>query len=162
METFCRRTQDLIEEYHLKKYKYQNHRTGKNPQMKTAGEPYPTLTQVPPSLLLSTAIVFAPCLPLALLAQASPPLPPPMTRKSHSLVTRAMLDVERVKCLEKIESRRDGAAPKLPLTIREAKGKGTLALLRYRSTMNGWKEASVYLEKKTWRRNGVMKSRITR
>ena len=41
---------------------------------------YPTLTQVPPSRLLSTAIVFAPHCPLALLADASPPLPPPITK----------------------------------------------------------------------------------
>lgn len=55
---------------------------------------YPTFTQVPPSRLLSTAIVFAPCCPLALLAQARPPLPPPMTRKSHSLLMGAMISRE--------------------------------------------------------------------
>jgi len=64
----------------------------------------PTLTQVPPSFLLSIAIVFAPCTPLALRAQARPPLPPPMTRKSHSLVTGAMLMEEDEKCREKEES----------------------------------------------------------
>lgn len=41
---------------------------------------HPTLTHVPPSRLLSIAIVFAPHCPLALRAEAKPPLPPPMTR----------------------------------------------------------------------------------
>lgn len=66
--------------------------------------PYPTLTHVPPSLLLSTAIVFAPHCPLALLAQASPPLPPPMTRKSHSLLMGAMIADEAEKWREKAAS----------------------------------------------------------
>jgi hypothetical protein len=51
--------------------------------------------------LLSIAIVFAPCTPLALRAQARPPLPPPMTRKSHSLVTGAILVGQDEKCREK-------------------------------------------------------------
>ena len=41
---------------------------------------HPKLTQVPPSRLLSTAIVLAPHCPLALRADARPPLPPPITR----------------------------------------------------------------------------------
>lgn len=52
---------------------------------------YPTLTQVPPSLEFSTAMVFMPYMPLALLAAARPPLPIPMTRKSHSLGVGAMI-----------------------------------------------------------------------
>jgi hypothetical protein len=65
----------------------------------------PTLTQVPPNFLLSIAIAFAPCTPLALRAQARPPLPPPITRKSHSLVTGAILVGEdEKKCREKEES----------------------------------------------------------
>jgi len=52
---------------------------------------YPTLTQVPPSLEFSTAMVFMPYWPLALLAAARPPLPIPMTRKSHSLGVGAMM-----------------------------------------------------------------------
>jgi hypothetical protein len=66
--------------------------------------PNPTLTQVPPNLLLSMAIVFAPWTPLALRAQAKPPLPPPMTKKSHSLVTGAILVGEDEKCREKDKS----------------------------------------------------------
>jgi hypothetical protein len=65
---------------------------------------YPTLTQVPPNLLLSMAIVFAPCCALALRAQAKPPLPPPMTRKSHSLVTGAMFAPGAENCREREES----------------------------------------------------------
>jgi hypothetical protein len=64
----------------------------------------PTLTHVPPNFLLSIAIVFAPCTPLALRAQARPPLPPPMTRKSHSFVTGAILVGKDEKCREKDES----------------------------------------------------------
>lgn len=52
---------------------------------------YPTLTQVPPSLEFSTAMVFMPYIPLALLAAARPPLPIPRTRKSHSLGVGAMI-----------------------------------------------------------------------
>lgn len=65
---------------------------------------YPTLTHVPPSLLLSTAIVFAPHCPLALLAQARPPLPPPITRKSHSLLIGAMIAEETENWREKAAS----------------------------------------------------------
>lgn len=40
-------------------------------------------------------MVFAPCCPLALRAQARPPLPPPITKKSHSLVMGAItVDVD--------------------------------------------------------------------
>ncbi len=65
---------------------------------------HPTLTQVPPSLLLSIAIVFAPCTPLALRAQARPPLPPPITRKSHSFVIGAIFAAEDENCREREES----------------------------------------------------------
>jgi hypothetical protein len=61
---------------------------------------YPTFTHVPPSLLASTAIVLTPYMPLALLAQASPPLPPPMTKKSHSFTIGAMILVVLEKCRE--------------------------------------------------------------
>lgn len=60
---------------------------------------HPTFTQVPPSLFASTTIVFAPWMPDALLAQASPPDPPPITRKSHSLVIGAMVVDELLNCL---------------------------------------------------------------
>ena len=53
-------------------------------------EAYPTLTQVPPKRPLSIAMVFAPCCPLALRPQARPPLPPPITKKSHSFVMGAI------------------------------------------------------------------------
>ena len=53
---------------------------------------YPTLTQVPPKRAFSTAIVFCPYCPLALLAAARPPLPIPSTRKSHSFGTGAMIE----------------------------------------------------------------------
>ena len=49
-------------------------------------------------------MVFAPHCPLALLAHASPPLPPPMTRKSHSLLIGAMTVEELEKCRERPES----------------------------------------------------------
>ena len=60
---------------------------------------YPTLTQVPPSLFASTAMVFAPWIPDALLADASPPDPPPITRKSHSLTIGAIVADELLNCL---------------------------------------------------------------
>lgn len=63
-------------------------------------EAYPTFTQVPPSLLASIAIVLTPYMPLALLAQASPPLPPPMTKKSHSFTIGAIVLVVFEKCRE--------------------------------------------------------------
>lgn len=60
---------------------------------------YPTLTQVPPSLFASTTMVFAPWMPDALLADASPPDPPPMTRKSHSLTIGAIVVDVLLNCL---------------------------------------------------------------
>jgi len=65
---------------------------------------YPTLTQVPPRRLLSTAIVFTPHCPLARRAHARPPLPPPTTRKSHSLLMGAMPAAETENCREILES----------------------------------------------------------
>ena len=49
-------------------------------------------------------MVFTPHWPLALRAQARPPLPPPMTRKSHSLLMGAMAVGEKEKCREMLES----------------------------------------------------------
>lgn len=46
---------------------------------------HPTLTQVPPSLAFSMAMVLTLYWPLARLAAARPPEPIPRTRKSHSL-----------------------------------------------------------------------------
>jgi hypothetical protein len=43
------------------------------------------------------AIVFAPYIALAFRAHASPPLPMPITRKSHSLLMGAMAGVEEEK-----------------------------------------------------------------
>ena len=57
------------------------------------------MTQVPPNLFASTAIVFAPCTPDALLAVVSPPLPPPMTKKSHSFVIGAIFLMLLENCL---------------------------------------------------------------
>jgi len=39
-------------------------------------------------------MALAPYMPLALRAAARPPLPPPMTRKSHSFGTGAMVEAE--------------------------------------------------------------------
>lgn len=59
---------------------------------------YPTLTQVPPRRLFSTAMVLTPYMPLALLAVARPPLPIPRTRSSHSFGVGAMLAGVAEKC----------------------------------------------------------------
>ena len=59
---------------------------------------HPTFTHVPPNRALSIAIVFAPCIPLALRAQAIPPLPPPITKKSTSFVVGAILPTETENC----------------------------------------------------------------
>ena len=61
---------------------------------------HPTFTHVPPSQRLSMAIVFAPWIPLALRAHAKPPLPPPMTKKSHSFVVGAIFVAEFENCRE--------------------------------------------------------------
>ena len=44
-------------------------------------------------------MVFAPWIPDALLADASPPDPPPITRKSHSLTIGAIVADELLNCL---------------------------------------------------------------
>ncbi len=62
---------------------------------------YPTLTQVPPNLLDSTIMALAPNFPLAMRAAPRPPLPPPMTRKSVSLETGAMMREAEESCLER-------------------------------------------------------------
>jgi hypothetical protein len=49
-------------------------------------------------------MTFAPYQPLALRPQARPPLPPPMTKKSHSLVTGAIFAGKFEKCRETEES----------------------------------------------------------
>lgn len=52
------------------------------------------------------AIVLTPYIPLAFLAAARPPLPPPMTKKSHSLGTGAMIEIVLEKCRVKSAARR--------------------------------------------------------
>ncbi len=49
-------------------------------------------------------MVFTPHCPLARRAHARPPLPPPMTRKSHSLLMGAMPAEETENCREILES----------------------------------------------------------
>jgi hypothetical protein len=80
--------------------------------------------------LLSTAITFAPYQPLALLAQASPPLPPPITRKSHSFVTGAILagaDEEEM-CREREESLVDAVLEAVFVTGRARKVKAFMRI----------------------------------
>ena len=66
---------------------------------------YPTFTHVPPRRLFSTAIVLAPYMPLALRAQARPPLPPPMTKKSHSFGIGAMTEDDEENCRVRVYMR---------------------------------------------------------
>lgn len=64
--------------------------------------PHPTLTHVPPNLAPSMTMALTPYFPLAALAEAIPPLPPPRTRKSVSLMTGAMAKFVVEKCLDKL------------------------------------------------------------
>jgi hypothetical protein len=63
-------------------------------------------------------MVFAPCTPLALLAHARPPDPPPMTRKSHSFVMGAMMLAEDENCRERDESLAEAVFEAVPGTAR--------------------------------------------
>lgn len=93
------------------------------------GTPYPTLTQVPPNRLLSTAIVFAPHCPLARRAHARPPLPIPITRKSHSLLMGAMTAEEAEKCREMLETLGSAVAAERYVEERRRIEKDSLAAL---------------------------------
>lgn len=64
------------------------------------GATHPTLTHVPPSRFPSITIALAPYRALAARAAPSPPLPPPITRKSVSLEIGAMASEVAEKCRE--------------------------------------------------------------
>ncbi len=66
---------------------------------------YPTFTQVPPNRAPSITMALTPNLELAIRAEASPPLPPPMTRKSVSFEMGAMVGREVDKCRDRPDSR---------------------------------------------------------
>lgn len=66
---------------------------------------YPTFTQVPPSRPLSMIMALTPYFDEAHRAAPSPPLPPPMTRKSVSLEMGAMVKRVEAKCRERVTSR---------------------------------------------------------
>lgn len=76
---------------------------------------YPTLTQVPPRRFDSITIALTPNLELAARADARPPLPPPRTRKSVSLLTGAMI-------LEVVDKWRDIEARRLDVVLPEVRG----------------------------------------
>lgn len=54
--------------------------------------------------MASIAMVFAPYAALAFLPQAKPPLPPPITKKSHSFCMGAMAEPDVPNCRDTAES----------------------------------------------------------
>lgn len=75
-------------------------------------------------------------MPLALLAQASPPLPPPMTKKSHSFTIGAMLLVVLEKCRE-TEMSREVVRAEVEVRIGPARERMVKAFMGGSTTMRG-------------------------
>lgn len=90
---------------------------------------YPTLTQVPPSLLFSMIMAFTPYIPLARLAHASPPLPPPTTRRSVSFVVGAIFACGDEKCRDSDATRAAAVLDGLAIRNREARRRDSLSVV---------------------------------
>lgn len=70
------------------------------------------------------AIVLAPYIPLALLAHANPPLPPPITKKSHSFCMGAMMPGEEEKWRVTADNLLDASLDPVPAVMEGRKTRG--------------------------------------
>jgi len=91
---------------------------------------HPTLTQVPPNRPDSMIMAFVPNLELAIRADARPPLPPPMTRKSVSLDMGAMLRCEVEMCRDMLAMRKVAVLYESLLGARKRPWKACMPVLK--------------------------------